>query len=264
MVAQCQLFFFGLRIGIGLQGGGDVGRLCCRFAQVAHATAATQIRRLLLFVGKRQAVGISAVEMVGGEIEVAHLFFVAVAVGIGTFFGEAVAVAQIAVGILVGEVECLDLGLIEGEQLAFLADAVLIQVAPNAQLGKSAVGGIDLAVAVIIEIGQRLIAVGGTFAIFKEGVVAEEFAAVIDDAVTIAVIDEEAVILAYPASSGTDAVLVVVKERTFMTVAGEGFNTVAVQIEGEGVMDTIIALTIEVVPVARKFRPCNWIYKERS
>ena len=156
-----------------MQGGGDIGRFCGGFAQVAHATAATQVRRLLLFVGKRQAVGISAVEMIGGEVEIAHLFFVAVAVGVSAFFGEGVAVAQIAVGILVGEVECLDLGLIEGEQLAFLADAVLIQVAPDAQLGKSAVGGIYLAVTVVIEIGQCLITIGSTFAIFKEGVVAE-------------------------------------------------------------------------------------------
>ena len=224
------MFFFGLRVGIGLQGGSDVRRLCCRFAQVAHATAATQVRRLLLFVGKRQAVGISAVEMIGGEVEIAHLFFVTVAVGIGTFFGEAVTVAQIAVGILVGEVECLDLGLIEGEQLAFLADAVLIQVAPDAQLGKSAVGGIYLAVTVVIEIGQCLITIGSTFAIFKEGVVAEKLAAVIDDAVAIAVINEETVILADPAGGSTDTVIAVVKERAFMTVAGEGFNAIAVKV----------------------------------
>ena len=168
--------------------------------------------------------------MIGGEVEIAHLFFVTVAVGIGTFFGEGVTVAQIAVGILVGEVECLDLGLIEGEQLAFLADAVLIQVAPDAQLGKSAVGGIYLAVAVVIEFFQCLIAVGGTFAIFKEGVVAEKLAAVIDDSVAIAVINEETVILADPAGGSTDTVIAVVKERAFMTVAGEGFNAIAVKV----------------------------------
>ena len=168
--------------------------------------------------------------MIGGEVEIAHLFFVTVAVGIGTFFGEAVTVAQIAVGILVGEIECLDLGLIEGEQLAFLADAVLIQVAPDAQLGKSAVGGIYLAVTVVIEIGQCLITIGSTFAIFKEGVVAEKLAAVIDDAVAIAVINEETVILADPAGGSTDTVIAVVKERAFMTVAGEGFNAIAVKV----------------------------------
>ena len=52
LVAQRQLFFLGLCVGIGLQGGGDIGRLCRRFAQVAHATAAAQVRRLLLFVGE--------------------------------------------------------------------------------------------------------------------------------------------------------------------------------------------------------------------
>ena len=70
---------------------------------------------MLLFVGKRQAVGISAVEMIGGEVEIAHLFFVAVAVGVSAFFGEGVAVAQVAVAVLVSEIERLDLGFFKGE-----------------------------------------------------------------------------------------------------------------------------------------------------
>ena len=188
-------------------------------------------------------------ERVGGEIEVAHLFFVAVAVGVSAFFGEAVAVAQIAVGILVGEVERLDLCLIEGEQLAFLADAILVEVAPDAQVGKGAIGGIYFAIAVIIKIGQCLIAIGGTFAVFEQGVIAEKLAAVIDDAIAIAVINEETIILADPAGSETDAVFVVIKERAFMTVAGNGFDAVAVQVESEGVKDKIIAITIKGIPV---------------
>ena len=204
--------------------------MCRRFTQVAHATTAAQVRRLLLFIAQGNAVAEAAVERVGGEVEVAHLFFVAVAVGVSAFFGEAVAVAQVAVGILVGEVECLDLGLIEGEQLAFLADAVLIQVAPDAQLGKGAVGSIYFAVTVFIKLGQCLITIGSAFAIFKEGVVAEKLTTVIDDTIAIAVINEQAVILVYPTSRGTNAVITMVKERTFMTVAGEGFNAIAVKV----------------------------------
>ena len=223
--------------------------MCRRFAQVAHATAAAQVWRLLLFVGEWHTVAEAAVEMIGGEVEVAHLFFVAVAVGVSAFFGEAVAVAQIAVAVFMGEVKCFDFGLFEGEQLAFLADAVLIQVAPDAQLGKSAVGGIYLAVTVVIKIGQGLIAVGGTLAVFERGVVAEQLAAIIDDAVAIAVINEETVVLVYPASGGADAILVVVKERAFMTVAGKGFDTVAVKVEGEGVVLHDERVTKEVVPI---------------
>ena len=204
--------------------------MCCRFAQVAYATAAAQVRRLLLFVGEWHAVAEAAVEVVGGEVEIAHLFFVAVAVGVSAFFGETVAVAQIAVGILVGEVECLDPGFFEGEQFAFLADTVLVEVTPNAQLGKGAIGSIYFTVAVIIQIGQCLIAVGGTLAVFEQGVVAEKLAAVIDDAVAIAVINEETVVLAYPTGGSADAVLVMVKECAFMPVASEGFNTVAVKV----------------------------------
>ena len=222
-----------------MQGGSNIGRFCGGFAQVAHATAATQVRRLLLFVGKRQAVGISAVEMVGGEIEVAHLFFVTVAVGIGSFFGEGVTVAQVAVAVLVSEIKRLDLRFFESEQFAFLADAVLIEIAPDTQVSESAVGRIHLAVAVVIEFGQRLIAVGGTFAIFQQGVVAEKLAAVIDDSVAIAVINKQAVVLAYPAGGGANAVFVVVKEGTFVTITGNCFNTIAIKIESKRVINNI-------------------------
>ena len=223
--------------------------MCRRFAQVAHATAAAQVRRLLLFVGEWHTVAEAAVEVVGGEIEVAHLFFVAVAVGVSAFFGEAVAVAQIAVAALIGEVERLDLCLIEGEQLAFLADAILVEVAPDAQLGEGAIGGIHLAVAVVIKIGQGLIAVGGALAVFEQGVVAEQLAAVIDDAIAIAVINEETVIFAYPASSGADAVFVVVKECAFMAITGNCFNTVAVKVKSKRVIDDDAIFTGQIVPI---------------
>ena len=168
--------------------------------------------------------------MIGGEVEIAHLFFVAVAVGVSAFFGEGVAVAQVAVAVLVSEIKRLDLRFFESEQFAFLADAVLIEIAPDTQVSESAVGRIHLAVAVVIEFGQRLIAVGGALAVFEQGVVAEKFAAVIDDTIAIVVINEQAVILVYPTSRGTNAVITMVKERTFMTVAGEGFNAIAVKV----------------------------------
>jgi len=39
----------------------------------------------------------------------------------------------------------------------------------------------------------------------------------------------------YPAGGGADAETLVVEHRAVMTVGREGFNTVAVQVEGEGV-----------------------------
>ena len=243
------MFFFSLRVGIGLQGGGNIGRLCRCFAQVAHTTAAAQVWCLLLFVGQGNAVAEAAVEMVGGKIEVAHLFFVAVAVGIAAFFGETVAVAQIAVAALVGEVERLDLGFFKGEQFAFLADAILVEIAPNAQLGKGTIGGIYFAVAIVIQFCQRLIAVGGAFAVFQRGIVAKQLAAIIDDTVAIAVINEEAVVLAYPASSGADTVIAMVKERPFMPIAGNRFDAVAVQIEGERIIDNNAIFTGKSIPI---------------
>ena len=205
---------------------------------------------MLLFVGEWHAVTEAAVEVVGGEVEIAHLFFVAVAVGIGAFFGEGITVAQVAVAVFVGEVERLDLGFFEGEQFVFLTDTVLIAVTPDTQVSESVVGSIHLAVAVVIKVGQCLIAVGGAFAVFEQGVVAEKLAAVIDNAVAIAVINKQAVVLADPAGSSADAVLVVVKERAFMAVAGKGFDAVAVQIKGEGVVQTDEHIAEETEPVS--------------
>jgi len=41
---------------------------------------------------------------------------------------------------------------------------------------------------------------------------------------------EQTIILAYPTSRGTNAVITMVKECAFMPVASEGFNTVAVKV----------------------------------
>ena len=130
-----------------------------------------------------------------------------------------------------------------------MADAVLIEIAPDTQVSESAVGRIHLAVAVVIEFFQCLIAVGGALAVFEQGVVTEQFAAVIDDAVAIAVMDEQTVVLADPTGGSADAVLVMVKECAFMPVASEGFNTVAVKVQGEGVVLADEHFAIKIHPV---------------
>ena len=194
-----------------MQYGSNIRRLHRRFAQVAYATAATQVWRLLLFVGDSNAVTEAAVEVVSSENQIPHLSFVAIAVDVSTFFDECVAIAKIVVTFSVDKIERFNLSFVEGQQLAFLTDTVLIEVAPNAQVGKGTVGGIHLAIAVVIKISQCLIAAGGALTVFEQGVVTKEFAAVIDGAIAIAVIHEQAVVLADPAGSGADAVLVVVK-----------------------------------------------------
>ena len=120
-----------------------------------------------------------------------------------------------------------------------MADAVLIEITPDAQVNKSIICSVHLAVTVFIKFFQRLIAVGGALAVFEQGVVAEKLAAVIDDSVAIAVINEETVVLAYPTGGGANAVFVVVKEGTFVTITGNCFNTIAIKIESKRVINNI-------------------------
>ena len=51
-------------------------------------------------------------------------------------------------------------------------------------------------------------------AVFQAGGIAEQLAAVVDDAVAIAVVHQQPVFFAHPARSRTDTVAVVVKEAT--------------------------------------------------
>ena len=75
----------------------------------------------------------AAEQRIVGQQQIAHLVGLAVGGGVAAFLRQRVAVAQIAVGVAERGVERLHLGLLQREQLAFLADAVLIEIAPNAQ-----------------------------------------------------------------------------------------------------------------------------------
>jgi len=81
-VAQRQLLFFGSGVFVLLQCFREFGRSCGSFAQVAQSAAAAQVHFLLLFVSQGNAVAEAAMEVIGSEVDVAHLFFVAVAIDV--------------------------------------------------------------------------------------------------------------------------------------------------------------------------------------
>ncbi len=112
----------------------------------------------------------------------------------------------------------------------------MIEIAPNAEFVEGTVGGIHFAIAVFIQFGQCSKAMCGGRAVFEQGIVAKEFAAVVDFAVAVAVVHQNAVIAVHPAGSGADAEPLVVEHRAVMIVGGEGFEAVAIQAEGEGVV----------------------------
>src|SRR5690606_2177719 len=73
------------------------------------------------------------------------------------------------------------------QQLAEVAAAVAVAVAPQHQLGEGRVGAVDAAVAVPVELGEGLEAVAGPQAALEHGAAAEQLAAALDDAVAVAV-----------------------------------------------------------------------------
>ena len=149
-VAQGELFFFGCRVFVLLQHICQFGRLGGGFAQVAQSAAAAQIHFLLLFVGKRDAVAVAAVQTVSREAQIAHDVFVAVFIGVTADFGEGVAVAEVFIRLCIAKIERFDAQVFERKDFAFFTDAVVIEVAPDAEFAEGAVGGIHFAVAVVV------------------------------------------------------------------------------------------------------------------
>ena len=137
----------------------------------------------------------------------------------------------------------------QGRNLSLFADAVVIEVAPNAEFIKDAVGSIHFAIAVFIQFGQGGKTMRGGCAVFEQGVVAEKLAAVVDFAVAIAVIHQNTVVAVHPASPGADATAFVIEQCAVMTIGSKGFETVVIQVEGYGIKlgDQIITRYLIVV-----------------
>ena len=113
----------------------------------------------------------------------------------------------------------------------------MVQIAPNAQALENGILRIDNAVLVGIVLRQRGIAVCGRAAVGEQGVVAEQLAAVADAAVAVQIQGQQPVVGRHPAAGGADAVAVVVEQAAGKTGGGGGFDAVAVQVEGDGVVD---------------------------
>ena len=92
----------------------------------------------MLFVGKRNALAVAAVQMVSREAQIAHDVFVAVFIGVAADFSEGVAVAKVFIRLCIAKIERLDAQVFERKDFACFADAVVIEVAPDAEFAKGA------------------------------------------------------------------------------------------------------------------------------
>ena len=163
-----------------------------------------------------------------------------------------VAAGQGLVGLLRGEVDAGDAGLGQALQFVGLAEAVLVQVAPEADVGVLGIRCVEELVAVAIEASEGGEAVGGVQGAAGEGfgaddgIDAEEFAAGVDGAVAIAVEDDEGVIPFEPAGAGLDGVGVVVEQNP--RGHADRFDAIPVQVDGQGVATYEVAgAEVEVV-----------------
>ena len=125
-----------------------------------------------------------------------------IAARVGAEVGDLVPVGERLAVRTGGDVDRGDVELAQGGQFVALADAVLVEVAPQAQFGEARIERADLAVGVAVEIAQGVEAVGRALTIALDRRVAEELAPRIDQAVQVAVEDEEAVVGAQPAGRG--------------------------------------------------------------
>jgi hypothetical protein len=135
-----------------------------------------------------------------------------------TEVGDLVAVGQQRAVRCLGGTEGDDALRGQGEQFVALADAVLVEVAPEAQIGKVRVERIDLPVAVAVFLRERGKAVGGRAASGKRSGIAKKFVPVI---------------AGHPAGGGLHAIAIVVERNGGGGVDADGFETIAVEVENE-------------------------------
>ena len=126
------------------------------------------------------------------------------------------------------DVDAGDIEAGEGGEFAALADAVLVEVAPDAQAVKLRVGTANLAVAVAVEVAQGVEAIHCFLAVALERTVAEEFFAIVDEAVAVAVENQKAVVRFDPTGALLHPGAGLVEQDTGS--GAYGFEAVAVEV----------------------------------
>ena len=177
-------------------------------------------------------VGVQGIGQIALEPDVGHGGGGAIRAGEAAGLQMLIAVGVGGGGVGVIQRDAGDAGLFEGEEFAFIGNAVTVGILPDAQAGIGGVVGVDDAVQVGVELAQSGKAVGGFIAVGEGGVIAEELGTLIDGAIAIAVEDQQSIVLADPAGLLGEAVTVMVEEDA--VGEGGGFDAVAVEVEDQG------------------------------
>lgn len=111
------------------------------------------------------------------------------------------------------QIDALDPAFRERLQFIGLADAILIQVAPDTHRVELVVGGAEDAIAIRVQLGQRGETVGGLLAVRQHGLIPEQLRTRVDRAVAVAVEDEHAVVRTGPRSRGPHGIAVGIEQN---------------------------------------------------
>ncbi len=178
----------------------QVGRKTGRFPKIANQARARHVRQVGHACGERHVIREFPVERifrkvdVGGAMGLAYRALATVGTHVGTEVREAVAVGERLVVLDRADVDRNDAELLQREKLTTLRYAVLIQIAPDAQLIETSIGGRDGAIAVGVLRGERSEAILGVLPVRQLRRIAEQLASRVDRAVAIAIEHEQAVI----------------------------------------------------------------------
>ena len=201
--------------------------------KVSHPTTAPKVRQCLGLGGYRDR-GERPHEIVLREDEAASLACAAVGAREAAVSNED-GVAVVGAGRGTGQFNARYATVSQDFEFAGLADAVLVQVAPDASAGEGSVGRAEPTVVVAVEFAQRCEAVDCLLAACQHGLVAEELGTRIDRAVAVAVKHEQAVFGRGPSCCGAHRVVVRVEEDGWGQVERRYFQAISVQIENQGV-----------------------------
>lgn len=215
------------------QGGG--------FAQVAHPAAPLQVGQSLGCAADADRCE-SPVKVVLGQDEAAGLAAACIRAGEAAALGQD-RIAVVGIGGGAGELDAGDARVGQGFQLIGLADPVLVQIAPDTQVGKLGILGVKHPIvgprqhpihqAAGVQLPQGGKAVGRLLAIGQQGFVTKQLLPRVDAAVAVAIQGQNAIIATHPGRPGADAIVVGIKQHA--PGKGGDLQAVAVQVQHQRV-----------------------------
>ena len=144
--------------------------------------------------------------------------------------GVAVCIHQGRVG--VASVDGLHPGCTQDEQFAVRGVAVSIVILPDTEIGKGCILSVDFTVKIDVQLLDCHKAVDSLGSVSEQDIVAEEFCAGFDAAVTVSVVDQEPVVLPYPAGLLGESIAAMVEPGPGLDPGS--LHSVAVQIQDDG------------------------------